>query len=83
MSESENQATIWRDVAFRAYLGSTGFSGMALAMQQLLLRWILIGSLQLPAAQVGLILARIGRMRAACSSAFICSHRYSLCFSYS
>ena len=49
MSESENQATIWRDRAFRAYLGSTGVSGMALAMQQLLLSWILIGILQLPA----------------------------------
>ena len=60
MSESENQATIWRDVAFRAYLGSTGFSGMALAMQQLLLSWILIGILKLPADQVGLIQAVIG-----------------------
>ena len=60
MSEFDNEASIWRDRAFRAYLGSTGFSGMALAMQQLLLSWILIGILKLPADQVGLIQAVIG-----------------------
>ena len=36
------------------------FAGMALAMQQLLLSWILIGILKLPADQVGLIQAVIG-----------------------
>ena len=52
--------SIWQNPGFRAYLGSTGFSGMALAMQQLLLSWMLIGILQLPADQVGLIQAIIG-----------------------
>ena len=37
MSDHTATPSIWRDAAFRAYLGSTGFSGMALAMQQLLL----------------------------------------------
>lgn len=52
--------SIWQNAGFMAYLGSTGFSGMALAMQQLLLSWMLIGILQLPADQVGLIQAIIG-----------------------
>ena len=52
--------SIWGDPQFRAYLGSTGLSGMALAMQQLALSWILIGILQLPADEVGLIQALIG-----------------------
>ena len=60
MSDHTAKPSIWRDAAFRAYLGSTGFSGMALAMQQLLLSWILIGILELPADQVGLIQAVIG-----------------------
>ena len=60
MSDNNRGPSIWRSEAFRAYLGSTGFSGMALAMQQLLLSWILIGILKLPADQVGLIQAVIG-----------------------
>ncbi|MEC7076834.1 MAG: MFS transporter [Pseudomonadota bacterium] len=52
--------SVWREPGFSAYLGSTGFSGMALAMQQLLLSWILIGILDLPADQVGVIQALIG-----------------------
>lgn len=60
MSEQNQESSIWRNESFRAYLGSTGFSGMALAMQQLLLSWILIGILKLPADQVGLIQAVIG-----------------------
>jgi MFS family permease len=60
MSEQSRGPSIWRNESFRAYLGSTGFSGMALAMQQLLLSWILIGILKLPADQVGLIQAVIG-----------------------
>ena len=60
MSEQNHGPSIWRNESFRAYLGSTGFSGMALAMQQLLLSWILIGILELPADQVGLIQAVIG-----------------------
>jgi predicted MFS family arabinose efflux permease len=52
--------SIWRNRGFRAYLGATAFSGMALAMQQLLVSWILIGVLLLPADQVGVIQALIG-----------------------
>lgn len=52
--------SIWRNSGFRAYLGATAFSGMALAMQQLLVSWILIGVLLLPADQVGVIQALIG-----------------------
>ena len=52
--------SIWRTSEFSAYLGTTGFSGMALAMQQLLVSWILIGILSLPADQVGLIQALVG-----------------------
>ena len=55
-----DEPSIWAQPQFRAYLGSTGLSGMALAMQQLLLNWILIGILLLPADQVGLIQALIG-----------------------
>ena len=51
---------IWRNQEFRLYLGSTGFSGIAFAMQQLLLAWILIGILELPATQVGVIQAAVG-----------------------
>ncbi len=60
MTTQNSDVSIWRNSAFRAYLGSTGFSGMAMAMQQLLLSWILIGILFLPADQVGLIQAVIG-----------------------
>ena len=51
---------IWRNHGFRIYLGSTAFSGVAFAMQQLLLSWILIGILELPATQVGMIQALAG-----------------------
>ncbi len=57
---TEQQPTIWENAQFRAYLGGTALSGMGLAMQQLLLSWILIGILELPANQVGLIQALIG-----------------------
>ncbi|MDP6415104.1 MAG: MFS transporter [Gammaproteobacteria bacterium] len=52
--------TIWRSLEFRHYLGSTAFSGIAFAMQQLLLAWILIGILELPATRVGIIQAVVG-----------------------
>jgi predicted MFS family arabinose efflux permease len=52
--------SIWKNSGLRAYLGATAFSGMALAMQQLLVSWLLIGTLQLPADQVGIIQALIG-----------------------
>ena len=55
-----DDTSIWRSRGFQAYLGSTAFSGMALAMQQLLFSWILIGILELPADQVGLIQGLIG-----------------------
>jgi hypothetical protein len=38
-------ASIWQRPGFRAYLESTAFSGMAFAMQQLLVSWLLIGVL--------------------------------------
>jgi len=56
----KSSPTIWQSQQFRAYLGGTTLSGMALAMQQLLLSWVLIGILNLPADQVGLIQAVIG-----------------------
>lgn len=52
--------SIWQKSEFRLYLGSTAFTGVAFAMQQLLLSWILIGILELPATQVGLIQATTG-----------------------
>lgn len=51
---------MWGNRQFSAYLGNTGFAGLALAMQQLLLSWILIGILELPADQVGVLQALIG-----------------------
>ncbi|MGE0621346.1 MAG: MFS transporter [Pseudomonadales bacterium] len=45
---------------FRAYLNATAFSGMAFSMQYLLVSWLLIGVLLLPADHVGLIQAAIG-----------------------
>ena len=39
---------------------STGLAGIAIAMQQLLLAWILIGVLELPASEVGLVQAIVG-----------------------
>lgn len=54
------ETSIWHSRQFRAYLNGTALSGMALAMQQLLLSWVLIGILELPADQVGLIQALIG-----------------------
>lgn len=51
---------LWQKSEFRLYLGSTAFTGVAFAMQQLLLSWILIGILELPATQVGMIQAVTG-----------------------
>jgi MFS family permease len=56
----ENENKIWRNSEFRLYLGSTAFSGIAFAMQQLLLSWTLIGILEIPATQVGIIQAAAG-----------------------
>ena len=57
---NEFGAPLWRRRAFHWYLGSTGGSGLAFAMQQLLASWILIGILALPASQVGVVQAAIG-----------------------
>lgn len=57
MSDS---SSLWQKSEFRLYLGSTAFTGVAFAMQQLLLSWILIGILELPATQVGMIQAATG-----------------------
>ena len=51
---------IWHSEQFHLYLGSTAFTGIAFAMQQLLLSWILIGILELPATQVGMVQAAAG-----------------------
>ena len=40
-------------------MSSTGLSGMALAMQQLMLSWVLVGIMERPADEVGLIQAII------------------------
>ena len=45
---------------FKSYLASTGLAGIAIAMQQLLVAWILIGILELSAKEVGLIQALVG-----------------------
>ena len=55
-----NTHRIWQNSEFRLYLGSTAFSGIAFAMQQLLLSWTLIGILEIPATQVGIIQAAAG-----------------------
>ena len=52
--------SVWQRPGFAAYIGTTAFSGMALAMQQLLYSWLLIGVLLLPADQVGLLQALVG-----------------------
>lgn len=50
----------WREPAFRAYLGSTGFATLAFSMQQLLVSWLLVGVLQLPGQTVGVVQGAIG-----------------------
>lgn len=51
---------LWQNNQFRIYLGSTAFMGTANAMEQLLMSWLLVGILLLPADQVGMIQALIG-----------------------
>ena len=51
---------LWQNRQFLAYLGSTAFTANAQAMQQLLVSWLLVGILLLPASQVGVIQAVIG-----------------------
>lgn len=52
--------SLWRDSQFRSYLASIGFTGTAMAMQQILITWLLVGILLMPAAQVGVVQAMIG-----------------------
>ena len=57
---NEQFTSLWQNSQFRIYLGTTAFTGTATAMQQLLLSWLLVGILLLPADQVGMIQAVIG-----------------------
>ena len=57
---NEQLKSLWQNSQFRIYLGTTAFTGTATAMQQLLLSWLLVGILLLPADQVGMIQAVIG-----------------------
>lgn len=52
--------SVWTVPGFRAYLGSTVFTGIAFSMQQLLVSWLLVGVLLLPGDQVGLAQALVG-----------------------
>jgi hypothetical protein len=56
----ETSPNLWKNSQFKVYLGSTAFTGTAISMQQLLLSWLLVGILLLPANQVGIIQAVIG-----------------------
>ncbi len=60
MSAHPAGGSVWSSAQFRAYLNSTAFSGMAFAMQALLVSWLLVGVLLLPADQVGLLQALMG-----------------------
>ncbi len=55
-----SSTSLWQNRQFLSYLGSTAFTSNAQAMQQLLISWLLVGILVLPADQVGLIQAVIG-----------------------
>jgi len=57
---SKEDSSIWQNLEFRAYLGSTAFTGIAFAMQYLLISWLLIGVLLLPADRVGVLQAIMG-----------------------
>ena len=57
---NEQLTSLWKNSQFRIYLGTTAFTGNAAAMQQLLLSWLLVGILLLPADQVGMVQALIG-----------------------
>ena len=53
-------ASLWQNREFRSYLGATAFTGIAFSMQQLLISWMLVGILLLPAGRVGATQAIIG-----------------------
>ena len=58
--KTNQESNIWQNLEFRAYLGSTAFTGIAFAMQYLLISWLLIGVLLLPADRVGVLQAIMG-----------------------
>ncbi len=58
--EINENSNIWDNSGFRSYIQSTGFSGMAFSMHQLLISWLLIGVLQLSADDVGILQALMG-----------------------
>ncbi|MCB1691114.1 MAG: MFS transporter [Pseudomonadales bacterium] len=64
MAEVSEQDTtnpgLFADAGFRSYLGTTAFTGIAFSMQQLLVSWMLVGILVLPAGKVGVTQAIIG-----------------------
>jgi len=53
-------SSLWQNSQFQIYLASVSFAGTAMAMQQLLITWLLVGILLLPATQVGALQALIG-----------------------
>ena len=55
-----NQPSLWQNRQFRSYLGTTAYTGIAFSMQQLLISWMLVGILLLPADKVGITQAIIG-----------------------
>jgi MFS family permease len=59
-AQPDPATSIWTNQGFRAYINSTGYTGMAFAMQQLLISWLLIGVLKLAADDVGLLQALMG-----------------------
>lgn len=52
--------TLWHSREFQSYLGATAFTGIAFSMQRLLITWMLVGILSLPAGRVGATQAAIG-----------------------
>ena len=51
---------VWRRSEFRAYMSATAFAGISFSMHQLLVSWLFIGILLLPADRVGQLQALIG-----------------------
>lgn len=58
--QTQPTPSLWQNAQFRTYLGSTAFTGTAMAIQQLLISWLLVGILLLPGGQVGVAQALIG-----------------------
>ena len=60
INSPEPEPGLWQNTQFRVYMGATALAGNATSIQQLLLSWLLVGILLLPADQVGIIQALIG-----------------------